>query len=161
MPPKPCSTDRQNRVSPGEGLVAFAGLSTLGALNQVGLQQLGRAQVGHGTTGRLGGGAGALGAGPVLLHSVLCILSVCSPVPPPRCMANPDSGPPGQAGRHRGEDGSPCLVPKILSEMSCSHPSGAERKGRWPRCGRDGWTVTFLGRTYPCAWLAALKCLLS
>lgn len=89
MPPKPCSTDRQNRVSPGEGLVAFAGLSTLGALNQVGLQQLGRAQVGHGTTGRLGGRAGVLGAGPVLLYSVLCILSVCSPAPPPQMHGEP------------------------------------------------------------------------
>lgn len=61
--------------------MACAGPSALGTLNQVGLQQLGRAQAGQGTTARVRGGAGALGralrVGPVLHHSVLCILSVC------------------------------------------------------------------------------------
>lgn len=69
--------------------MACAGPSALGTLNQVGLQQLGRAQAGQGTTARVRGGAGswggpwggpwgwALGVSPVLHHSVLCILSVC------------------------------------------------------------------------------------
>lgn len=65
--------------------MACVGPSALGTLNQVGLQQLGRAQAGQGTTARVRGGAGALGralgralgVGPVLHHSVLCILSVC------------------------------------------------------------------------------------
>lgn len=157
LPRSCCTRPRQNQVIPGEGPVACAGPSALGTLNQVGLQQLGRAQAGQGTAVRVRGRAGALGRalgvgpgggpGPPLL----CPL-------PPECLSlldawrTPHSGSPAQTGRHRREDGFPLLVPKTMSEMSCSHPSGGERRGRGPRCGRDGWTLTSLGWTYPCSW---------
>lgn len=80
MLPKSCSTrPRQNQVMPGKGLVAFAGLSTLGTMNQAGPQQPGWAQAGRGTMARVGGGQWPWGPGLALHHSVLCILSVCSP----------------------------------------------------------------------------------